>query len=84
MKHFPFSNLSVLWLNEIGKRLRLALIVVNAIVISVVAVAVGIVVTMWVFCWADVLHLVDRAALWAALDWAFARGLRKVRKWADM
>lgn len=59
------SRLSVLWANEVGKRLRLLVVVVA---ISVVVV----VVVVWVISWADVLHLEDVAALWAALNWAIA------------
>jgi hypothetical protein len=67
------KHLSVLRLDEVGHGHRLALVVVCAVgvvvdVVGVVAVAVAVVLG------ADVLHLVDGAALGAALDGAVARG----------
>ena len=55
------QNLSILRLDEIRKRLWL---LVAVVVMSVVAVSV------WVFLWPDVVHLVDGATFWAALYWA--------------
>jgi hypothetical protein len=69
----PTTHLSVLRLDEVSHSHRLALVVVCAVrvvvdVVAVVAVAVAVVLG------ADVLHLVDGAALGAALDGAVARG----------
>jgi hypothetical protein len=67
------THLSVLRLDEVGHGHRLALEVVCAVgvvvdVVAVVAVAVAVVLGT------NVLHLVDGAALGAALDGAVARG----------
>ena len=43
----------------------------GTIVIGVVSVVVG----MWVFSWANVVHLVDVTALWTTLDRAVTGGL---------
>lgn len=70
------QHLSVLRLHEIGKRLRLleqrvrVAVVVSIIVVVVVVVAIVL--------GSDVLHLVDGAALGAALDRALAGHLRCV------
>lgn len=66
-----FKNLSVLWLDEVGKGLWLALVWVCVTVVETVGVVV-VVVSVSIILWADILHLVDGAALWAALDWALA------------
>lgn len=69
----PISNLSVLWTNKVGEGLWLTLVVVGTIVIGMSTVSV--VVSVWVFSWANVVHLVDVTALWATLDRAVAGGL---------
>lgn len=74
------QDLSVLWLDEVGKGLWLSLVWVGVTV--VVAVVVVVVIVVSIILWADVLHLVDRAALWAALDWALAGHLRVVSVWS--
>lgn len=68
------KHLSILRLHEIRKRLRLLEHWVSVAV--VVAIIVVVVVVVSVILRTDVLHLVDRAALWAALDGALAGHLR--------
>jgi hypothetical protein len=41
----------------------------------VLIMTVTMVVGVWVISWPDVIHLVDRATFWAALDRTFAGGL---------
>lgn len=67
------SNLSVLWANEVGEGLWLTIEVVGTVVVSVVTMTV--VMSVWVLSWTNVLHLVNGATLWAALDRAVAGGL---------
>lgn len=84
------SNLSVLWLDEVGEGLWLTLVWVN---VTLVAVGIVVVVVVSIILWANVLHLVDGTALWAALDWALAGHLLSVSgmfllasytSWADV
>ncbi len=65
-------DLSVLWLDKVGEGLWLGLEWVDVTVVKAVGV---VVVVVSVVLWADVLHLVDGATLWAALNWALARHL---------
>lgn len=66
----PKKHLSILRLHEIRKRLRLLEHRVRVAV--VVAIIVVVVVVVSIVLGTDVLHLVDGAALWAALDGALA------------
>lgn len=72
-------SLSVLWLDKVGKGLWLSLVWVGVTVIQAIGVVV-VVVSVSIVLWADVLHLVDGAALWAALDWALTGHLREVSR----
>lgn len=65
--------LSVFWTHEIGKGFRLTLVVVAAVVSCMVAVPV--IVGVWVFCWSDIVHLVNTSALRTTLDWTISGGL---------
>jgi hypothetical protein len=55
-------NLSIFWANEIGKCLWLFVVVVT------VCVCVVVVMSVWVLSWPNILHLVNTAALRAALN----------------
>lgn len=65
------KDLSVLWLDKVGKGLWLSLVGVGVAVVQAIGV-VMVVVSVSIVLWADVFHLVDGAALWAALNWALA------------
>ncbi len=64
----PRGQSSVIRLDEIRECLWLTLVVVDTVMVSVVAVIMGV----WVFGRAQVLHLQDVTALWAAFNWALA------------
>jgi hypothetical protein len=67
------SNLSILRFHEVSEGFWLAFKVVCSIVVR--AMAMAVIVGMWVFRGTNIFHLQDITTFWAAFDRAIARHL---------